>query len=41
MRQQGNGQLAFRRALEGLRNNALDYYDWQVLASRTASTLNA
>lgn len=41
MRQQGNGQLAFRRALEGLRNNALNYYDQQVLASRIASILNA
>lgn len=41
MRQQGNGQLAFRSALEGLRGNTLTYRDWQLLASRTATTLSA
>lgn len=39
MRQQGNLQLVFRRALEGLRNNILTYLEQQVLATRIASIL--
>lgn len=39
IRQQGNSQALFRKALEGLRSNSLTYLDQQVLASRVASVL--
>lgn len=41
MRQQGNSQLAFRAALEGLRNYTLRYEDQYTLAARTAVSLSA
>lgn len=41
IRQQGNSQLAFRTALEGLRNYTLRYDNWRILATRTAVSLNA
>lgn len=41
MRQQGYRQFGFRSALEGLRNNTLEYRDQALLAIRTASFLTA